>query len=72
MIARTCASGHIKNKNIRKGYFPYTMQILGSVNSAAMNIGVHVYFRIMVFFGYIHRSGIVGSYGDSSGLPRWC
>ena len=30
----------------------------------AMNIGVHVSFWIMVFFGYMPRSGIAGSYGN--------
>ena len=30
-----------------------------------MNIGLHVSFRIMVFFGYMPRSGIAGSYGNS-------
>ena len=35
------------------------------VNSAAMNIGVHVSFQIMVFSGYMPRSGIAGSYGSS-------
>ena len=35
------------------------------VNSAAMNIGVHVSFWIMVFSGYMPRSGIAGSYGSS-------
>ena len=30
-----------------------------------MNIGVHVSFRIMIFSGYMPRSGIVGSYGGS-------
>ena len=35
------------------------------VNSAAVNIGVHVSFQIMVFSGYMPRSGIVGSYGSS-------
>ena len=30
-----------------------------------MNIGVHVSFRIMVFSGYLPRSGIAGSYGSS-------
>ena len=41
--------------------------ILAIVNSAALNIGVHVSFRISVFgfFGYIPRSGIAGSYGGS-------
>ena len=41
--------------------------ILAIVNSAAMNTGVHVSFRISVFLfsGYIPRSGIAGSYGKS-------
>ena len=30
-----------------------------------MNIGVHVSFWIMVFFRYMPRSGIAGSYGSS-------
>ena len=30
-----------------------------------MNIGVHVSFRILVFSGYMPRSGIAGSYGSS-------
>ena len=39
--------------------------VLPIVNSAAMNIGVHVSFWIMVFSGYMPRSGIAGSYGSS-------
>ena len=41
--------------------------ILATVNNAAMNIGVHVSFQIsvFVFFRYIPRSGIAGSYGSS-------
>ena len=39
--------------------------VLAIVNSAAMNVGVHVSFRIMVFSGYVPRSGIAGSYGSS-------
>ena len=35
------------------------------VNSATMNIGVHVPFRIMGFFAYMSRSGTSGSYGHS-------
>ena len=31
---------------------------------AAMNIGVHVSFQIIVFSRYIPRSGIAGSYGN--------
>ena len=40
---------------------------LAVVNSAAMNIGVHVSFRIsfFIFPRYIPRSGIAGSYGSS-------
>ena len=39
--------------------------VLAIVNSASMNIGVHVSFQIMVFSGYMPRSGIAGSYGSS-------
>ena len=39
--------------------------ILAIVNSAAVNIGVHVSFQIMVFSGCLPRSGIAGSYGSS-------
>ena len=39
--------------------------VLAIVNSAAMNIGVHVSFQSMVFSGYICRSGMAGSYGSS-------
>ena len=38
---------------------------LAIVNSAAVNIGVHVSFGIMVFSGYMPSSGIAGSYGNS-------
>ena len=37
--------------------------VLAIVNSAAMNIGVHVSFQIMVVSGYMPRSGIAGSCG---------
>ena len=39
--------------------------VLAIVNSAAMNIGVHASFRTMVFYRYMPRSGIAGSYGNS-------
>ena len=39
--------------------------VLTIVNSAAMNIGAHVCFWIMVFSGYMSSSGIAGSYGNS-------
>ena len=38
---------------------------LAIVNTAAMNIGVHVSFWIVVFSGYMPSSGIAGSYGNS-------
>ena len=38
--------------------------VLVVVNSAAMNIGVHVSFSIMIFSGYMPSSGIAGSYGS--------
>ena len=34
------------------------------VNSAAMNIGVHVFSSIMIFSGHMPSSGIAGSYGN--------
>ena len=42
--------------------------VLAIVNSAAVNIGVHVSFqiRVFVFSGYMFRSGIAGSYGNST------
>ena len=46
------------------GYLGYS-HVLAIVNSAAMNIEVHVSFWIMVFSGYMPRSGIAGSYGNS-------
>ena len=38
---------------------------LAIVNSAAMNIGVHISFSILVFSVCMPSSGIVGSYGSS-------
>ena len=46
------------------GYLVY-FHILAIVNSAKMNIGVHVSFWTMVFSRYMPRSGIAGSYGSS-------
>ena len=37
--------------------------VLGIVNSAAMNNGIHVSLSVLVFLGYMPRSGISGSYG---------
>ena len=39
--------------------------VLAIVNSDAMNIGVHVSFWIIVLSGYMPRSAIAGSYGNS-------
>ena len=33
---------------------------LAIVNSAAMNIGVRVYFQVMLFSGYMPRVGLLG------------
>ena len=40
--------------------------VLAVVNSAAMNIGLHVCFSIRILSGSVPRSGIAGSYGNSS------
>ena len=39
--------------------------VLAIVNSAAVNIGMHVSFQIIVLSRYMPRSGIAGSYGNS-------
>ena len=39
--------------------------VLAMVNSAAMNIKVHVSFSMKVLSGYMPRSGIAGPYGSS-------
>ena len=39
--------------------------VLANVNSAVMNIGVHVSFLIMIFSLYMPRSRIAWSYGSS-------
>ena len=44
------------------GCFP----VLAVVNSATVNIGVHVSFWIMVLSRYMPRSRISGSYGNST------
>ena len=41
------------------------LHALAIVDSAAMNIGVCVSFRVTVLPGYTPRSGIAGSYGNS-------
>ena len=47
-----------------------SFHVLAIVKSAAMNTGVHVSLSVMVFSGYIPRSGIIGSYGSS--IPSFC
>ena len=37
--------------------------VLATVNSAAMNNGIHASFSILVSSGCMSRSGIAGSYG---------
>ena len=37
--------------------------VLAIINSAAVNIGVHVSVQIRFFFRYMPRSGVAGSYG---------
>ena len=39
--------------------------VLGVVNSASGNTGVHVSFQTMFFYKYMPRNGISGSYGSS-------
>ena len=39
--------------------------VLAIVNSASINIRVHVSFPVIVLSGYIPRNGIVGSFGNS-------
>ena len=43
--------------------------VLAFVNSAAINIGVHVFFSIMVFSGNMPTSSTVGSFGHF--VPRF-
>ena len=51
---RSCVDGHL-------GCF----HVLAIVNSAAVNMGVHVSFQSMVFSEYMPKSWIAGSYGNS-------
>ena len=39
--------------------------VLAIVNSTKMNIGVHVSFQLIVLSGYMPRTEIAGSHGDS-------
>ena len=37
--------------------------VLAIVNSAAVSSGIHVSFSVLLYSGYVTRSGIAGSYG---------
>ena len=52
-LIHSSAGGHL-------GYF----HVLSIINSAAMNIGVHVSLSILVSSVYMPSSGIAGSYGS--------
>ena len=53
-LIHSSADGHL-------GYF----HVLAIINSAAMNIGVHLSLSDLVSLVYMPRSGISGSYGSS-------
>ena len=54
-LIHSSADGHL-------GFF----HVLAMINSAAMNIGVHVSLSILVSSVCMSSSGIAGSYGSSS------
>ena len=58
-IVYTLYVSHLFNYSSLDGPFG-CFHILATVNSAAMNIGVHVSFQIMTFSGYMPRSEIAG------------
>ena len=74
MVLCPCFYSWVVFHYIYAAYFLYTFichghlgcfHVLVIVNSAVMNIGVHVSFWIRVFSRYMPRSGISGSYGNS-------
>ena len=46
--------------------FLVCLRVLALGNSTAVDTGVHVTFQIIGFSGYMPRSGIAGSYGNST------
>ena len=58
-IIHSSADGHL-------GCF----HVLAIINSAVMNIGVHVFFSVLVSSVYMPRSGIAGSYGGFEESPH--
>ena len=54
---------HIFSYSSVNGYLSFFFG-LAIANSAAMNIIMHVSFQIMIFSGYMPRSGIARSYGS--------
>ena len=53
---------HILVYSSVSGHLGCFLNVLAVANSAAVNICVHVSFRIMVFSGYMPRSGIAELY----------
>ena len=51
---------HLFIHNSDNGYLD-CLYVLDIINSAEMDIEVHVSLQIMVFSGYMHRSGFAGS-----------
>ena len=43
----------------------FRFYVLAIINTASLSIEMYVYFQIMVFFRYMPRSGIAGSYCSS-------
>ena len=60
----TVCMNHISIHSSLDGHLD-SSYVLAIVNSAAMNIGVHVPLQTMVFSGYLPRNGTAGSYGSS-------
>ena len=57
---------HLLYPFICRWTFSGCFHILATVNSAAMNTGVHASVWIMVFSRYMPKNGIAGSYGSST------